>query len=100
MYRTLFLLCLSLIVWGCSQQHQANKHTDDHAHMHDMQAKSAAVVLPAGQQLALDKDPVCQMSVTGEAKLADTLTYNGKLYGFCNPGCKEEFKKTPQQFLK
>jgi YHS domain-containing protein len=47
---------------------------------------------------ASDKDPVCQMSVKG--KVGDTTNYKGKVYGFCNPGCKEEFVKNPDQYIK
>jgi len=48
--------------------------------------------------LASDKDPVCQMSVKDHFE--DTASYNGKVYGFCNPGCKAEFKKDPQKYVK
>ena len=47
-------------------------------------------------QLDVKIDPVCQMT---KFEVADTMTYNGKLYGFCNPGCKDEFKAEPEKFL-
>lgn len=52
-------------------------------------------------EFAVDKldvkiDPVCQMK---KFEVADTMTYKGKLYGFCNPGCKEDFKNDPEKFL-
>ena len=34
-----------------------------------------------------------------QGEVADTLTYQGKLYGFCGTGCKEEFIKNPGQYL-
>ena len=43
-------------------------------------------------------DPVCKMSMENRA-IADTATYNGKLYGFCNTGCKEAFRKNPEKYL-
>jgi YHS domain-containing protein len=48
--------------------------------------------------LALDTDPVCKMPVEGH--LADTLNLDGKLYGFCNTACKQEFAKSPETYLK
>ncbi|MGM5630526.1 YHS domain-containing protein [Apibacter raozihei] len=42
-------------------------------------------------------DPVCEMSTSEHLK--DTLTYQGKLYGFCSENCKEEFKANPEKFL-
>jgi YHS domain-containing protein len=44
-----------------------------------------------------DKDVVCGMKLT--MGIEDTLTHNGKLYGFCNSGCKEAFIKNPSEFL-
>lgn len=43
------------------------------------------------------KDPVCRMPLP--AGVADTVNYNGKIYGFCSPGCKEGFKKNPAAYL-
>ena len=49
-------------------------------------------------QLANDIDPICQMPV--KAHYEDTTLYQGKVYGFCNVACKEEFKKNPGQYVK
>ena len=43
------------------------------------------------------KDFICGMPVT--AGVADTANYNGKVYGFCSAGCKEEFLKNANQYL-
>lgn len=43
-------------------------------------------------------DPVCEMPISKHLK--DTLTYDGKLYGFCSSNCKEEFKANPKNFIK
>lgn len=43
------------------------------------------------------KDLVCGMPLT--AGIEDTVTYKGKLYGFCATGCKEDFVKNPKEFL-
>lgn len=43
------------------------------------------------------KDFICGMQIT--AGVADTANYNGKVYGFCSTGCKEEFKKNPAAYL-
>lgn len=51
------------------------------------------------EMLAQVEDPICGMNMT-QTKIADTLTYNGGLYAFCNPGCKEEFKANPEKYLK
>jgi YHS domain-containing protein len=48
-------------------------------------------------QFSSDKDLVCGMKLT--MGIEDTLTHEGKLYGFCNTGCKEAFVKNPTEFL-
>jgi YHS domain-containing protein len=43
-------------------------------------------------------DPVCKMTVnTSTANL--TSTYNGTVYYFCKPMCKEEFDANPGKFI-
>ncbi len=49
-------------------------------------------------QLASTLDPVCKMDMT-KIKIADTTMVDGKLYAFCNPGCKEEFLADPGKYM-
>jgi YHS domain-containing protein len=44
-------------------------------------------------------DPVCKMDVD-EKKAAATYEYKGKTYYFCAEGCRENFSKDPEKFLK
>ncbi len=46
---------------------------------------------------AVQKDLVCGMPIS--AGVHDTVTYKGKLYGFCAAECKDEFLKSPGEFL-
>jgi YHS domain-containing protein len=72
------------------------------------QAEPEAIIAPALVQdttqqakpkieLALNEDPVCKMTVGND--YADTTMYNGKIYGFCSPDCKEEFLKNPASYI-
>ena len=45
------------------------------------------------------KDPVCGMEVD-EKKTKWKSDYKGKTYYFCAPGCKTNFEKNPQKFVK
>jgi Cu+-exporting ATPase len=47
---------------------------------------------------ALEKDPVCGMSVD-PARAKATYEHAGKTYYFCCPGCKEKFSAAPEKFL-
>ncbi|MBI3611398.1 MAG: YHS domain-containing protein [Nitrospirae bacterium] len=44
------------------------------------------------------KDPVCGMTVDEKQAVA-TYVYKGATYYFCHPGCKAQFKKSPEQYL-
>jgi Cu+-exporting ATPase len=48
---------------------------------------------------ALEKDPVCGMSVD-PVRAKASFDYAGKSYYFCCAGCKEKFSADPQKFLK
>ncbi|EHP69054.1 hypothetical protein MetMK1DRAFT_00018000 [Metallosphaera yellowstonensis MK1] len=43
-------------------------------------------------------DPVCGMEVSETSKFK--TMYKGKVYYFCGPGCKREFEKDPEGYLK
>ncbi|MBF8266946.1 MAG: hypothetical protein HW388_454 [Dehalococcoidia bacterium] len=45
------------------------------------------------------KDPVCGMEVDPK-KAAATFAHMGKTYYFCAPGCKVDFAKDPDKYLK
>ncbi len=38
---------------------------------------------------ASEVDTSCGMPLS--ARITDTMSYAGKIYGFCSPGCKQEF---------
>lgn len=43
-------------------------------------------------------DFYCNMDIN-KFGVSDTVTYKGKLYGFCSTMCKDEFVKTPEKYL-
>jgi YHS domain-containing protein len=44
-------------------------------------------------------DPVCGMEVE-ESSAAGVSEYQGKRYYFCSTGCKEEFDRNPELFIR
>lgn len=50
------------------------------------------------EDLANQQDPVCGMPAFKFLK--DTAVVNGKIYGFCGSGCKDEFAKNTKQYVK
>jgi Cu+-exporting ATPase len=47
----------------------------------------------------MEKDPVCGMTVDPK-KATLKSEYKGKVYYFCAPGCKAEFDRNPEKYLK
>lgn len=43
-------------------------------------------------------DFYCKMDIT-KYGVSDTVTYKGKLYGFCSTMCKHEFLMKPEKYL-
>ncbi|MFN8251011.1 MAG: YHS domain-containing protein [Ferruginibacter sp.] len=88
-----------LLLLGCG----SNK-TDSNAPAAGSAKNSTHTMMPpphekkfAGTAFANTKDYICGMPVT--AGIEDTVTYKGKLYGFCSKECKDEFSKSPDQYL-
>ncbi len=47
----------------------------------------------------MEIDPVCGMEVNPN-EAARTSEYKGNTYYFCAPGCKRDFDKDPEKYLK
>ena len=86
-----FVVCMTLLM-ACNGGNGDHGH-NDHDHAHDN-----GHIHISDDQLAMEKDPVCGMTVSGEG-IADTTMYEGKIYGFCNAACKKEFKQNPEKYL-
>lgn len=83
-----------------------NEQNTDKSIVDDMRAMYTSAIEPvlhpelAKTKVRIDnqKDPVCRMDVS--AGHADTLSYKGKLYGFCSAHCKKLFKKDPGSYMQ
>ena len=93
------LLVLALALFGCSKGEQegqtadANAVTSEHTeHVH------AAVTESGSESDAWNKIcPVCGGPVTTDL---ETVTDDGKVYGFGCAGCPEKFEQSPQDYVK
>jgi len=47
----------------------------------------------------MEKDPVCGMMVDPKTAAGKSV-YKGKTYYFCAPGCKKDFDKEPEKYIK
>lgn len=92
--RNIFIAAAFSFLASCQGKHQ------------QPEVKTAPALVKAQQNtnietqitLATDKDLVCGMNVTsGEC---DTILHDGKIYGFCGPDCKSEFKANTAKYIK
>lgn len=83
----LFLCCIGVVLlFACSN----NKKQPDQLSVPEKVAMSdeAGITLTEGM-LFSHTDTICGMDIGNEPE--DTLTYHGKLFGFCSSGCKDDF---------
>lgn len=91
---------MMMVIASCSNTSQTNNDLESPEQkpvpQEVMSAGSEVLNIPV-DQLGSDKDLVCLMPVS--LGISDTLTYNGKLYGFCASQCREAFAQNPDAYL-
>lgn len=85
------VLATSLALGACNHKAEAPKADEK------MSTDSKMVNIKVSQ-LASNKDPNCGMTLADDG-IADTTTYQGKVYGFCSSECKADFLKNPDAAL-
>ena len=90
--KTLFICAIifSISLTGFAQEKQDDKKKDS-------VTKSEQQIQP------VDKTPwnkVCPVKGNQVESDSPTVEYNGKVYGFCCPGCDPKFAKNPEKYAK
>lgn len=90
-FTKLLFLCISaLVLHSCGDSFKGETKST-------APAPKKTVSIPVAS-LAAKTDVVCGMQLK-QGEIGDTANYQGKVYGFCGTGCKEEFVKAPTQYL-
>ena len=84
MKKTIFVLAVCFSAIACSNSQPEHAEVPDKVAM-----KEESGIRLAEGVLVSTNDTICGMSVGTEPN--DTLTFDGKLFGFCSTGCKESF---------
>ena len=84
MTKSIFAIVVGLSLSACSNPQPENAAVPDKVSME----QESSFKLAEGV-LVSTNDTVCGMSVGNEPN--DTVTVDGKLFGFCSTGCKESF---------
>jgi YHS domain-containing protein len=84
MKKSIFAVAAIVSAFACSNPQP------EHAAVPDKVSKTeeSKIILAEGM-LVSTNDTVCGMPIGNEP--GDTLTYDGKLFGFCSTGCKDAF---------
>ncbi|MBL7786403.1 MAG: YHS domain-containing protein [Chitinophagales bacterium] len=101
MKKVLFILStvVLLAMNSCQSNSKSGANIQPVGEAKEMPAESetSTIAVPA-EKLAMLKDPICDMDIKADA-LADTASYQGKLYGFCSKSCKASFVENPEKHL-
>lgn len=92
-FRTAVALALTVSIFACSQSDKKDKAGSTEP----MRSENAAPDIDVAS-LTTTNEPVCGMTV-GNKTVADTMRYQGKLYGFCSTECKAEFAQSPSKYI-
>lgn len=96
------LLCFLPLFLGLAFACKHKKTGDSQALEQALQTTGgipAAVIMAVSDSTLVwagNTDPVCNMAI--DQTTEDTVHYNGKIYGFCNPHCKDKFKEEPAAY--
>ncbi len=89
------LACMGFLAYGCSERPGADK--DPGLKSSNTAADSVAVGQPASSGTWNKFCPVQGWAVDPKSP---TLTYKGKVIGFCCPHCDETFNEDPDRYLR
>lgn len=73
-------------------------HVMGHGHGHGDTQVPGTGASPSGKPPEEDKDPVCGMTV--KTVSAKSSLYNGLIYYFCSPTCRDKFETSPATYAK
>lgn len=98
MKKILLIACIAAFI-SCNKKEEAKAHPHDHPHAMEDENTYKKPNNPLDKlTYASNLDYTCNMDIS-KYGVSDTLTYKGKLYGFCSSLCKEDFMKKPDEFL-
>ena len=94
-----FLLIAAIAaVLSCNKK-EKKAHPHDHPHKMESETMYKDPKNPLNKlTYASNIDFSCNMDVS-KYGVSDTVTYKGKLYGFCSSVCKDDFMKKPDEYL-
>ena len=90
-YLAAFLIILFFFFLGGCQAASSDSAGSTQSKPRQMTTTTAGLPIPP-ESLAVPYCPECEMKFPPHL-ITDTLTYAGKLYGFCSPECKASFAK-------
>jgi YHS domain-containing protein len=98
MKKIITIVLITVAIVACDQPKSATPAPPPEKKMEAMEVKKDSGALDLTKlDFAYKYDYSCGMPVS--AGVSDTVTYKGKLYGFCSPECKADFLSKPEEYL-
>ena len=97
-----FAIIISIITFVCSltlAQEQPEKENEATVEQVEIEVEQETEVSVETETLVV-WNAVCPVEGGPVDDKTPTIEYNGKLYGFCCPGCDAEFAENPEKFAK
>lgn len=96
--KKILLIAGIAVVLSCNKK-EAKAHPHDHPQAMETEDSYKNPKNPLNKLTYASKtDLSCKMDIT-KYEVTDTVTYKGKLYGFCSTVCKDDFMKKPDEYL-
>jgi YHS domain-containing protein len=97
-----FVVIISFAIFICSiivaQENPGNENKETQNSTDVKTEQTAGAVTNSTETKVWNK--VCPVKGNSIEEDSPTVEYNGKLYGFCCPGCDTKFAKNPEKYAK
>lgn len=97
-----FAIILSMVVFVCSfalAQEKPEKENEESVEKVEIEVEQKTDVSKETEAIKI-WNKVCPVKGNPVEEDTPTIEYDGKLYGFCCPGCDTKFAKNPEKYAK
>lgn len=95
-------IILSLVIFICAvafAQENPSKEKDETQANSELKSEQTSEKQESASEMTI-WNKVCPVKGNPIEEDSPTVEYNGKLYGFCCPGCDTKFAKNPEKYSK
>jgi len=95
----IIILMIALVIVAANAQEKPQKNSEEIKQTTQSKSEQPSDSTTEKEELVV-WNKVCPVKGNPVEEDSPTVEYNGKLYGFCCPGCDTKFAKNPEKYLK